>query len=254
MKKLNQFFTVKYITSIALFGLVLSALFIIFYLFSSSFVVDLVSNDEYTLLTNVSCVFGCKSEIDEMKQLSVNAVSLNELNVELYNANNNTYQQTVIVSNGFAFKPCYTLNPSLVSIGDDFNKPSRTFAVVCDDIENIYNYLQNENTKRFIQLYSKNSHLNVNELMHVLPIFVETRVNEPVIDEPVIDEPEQCPICYENFQDGEIEMGEYCAHPICSNCCEELHQTHRYNDVKCPICREKWNIRRSRGRPSRIHY
>ena len=34
MKKLNQFFTVKYITSIALFGLILSALFIILNLFN----------------------------------------------------------------------------------------------------------------------------------------------------------------------------------------------------------------------------
>ena len=83
-------------------------------------------------------------------------------------------------------------------------------------------------------------------------------VDEPIVetsdepsDEP-IDEPEQCPVCWENFQEGKIEMGKFCAHPICSNCCDELHQAHRYNDVKCPMCREKWNIRRGRGRPSRI--
>ena len=208
-------------------------------------VVDLNSNDEYTLITNVSLVFGCKSEIDEMKYLSANSVSLNDLHVELYNAINNNHHQAIIVSSGFNFNPCYTLNPSLVSISDEFVKPQHTIVIVGDDIETIYNYLQNENTKRFIKLYSKNSHLNTVELLNVLPIFVD------VIDEPQ-SEPEQCPVCYENFQEGEIEMGEYCAHPICSNCCEGLHQTYKYNDVKCPICRANWNTRRRRGRPSRI--
>lgn len=207
-------------------------------------VVDLVSNDEFTLLTNVSCVFGCKSEIDEMKSLSANAVSLNDLHVELYNANNNTHQNAIIIGNGFSYKPCYELNSTLVSISDGFVKPAHTIVIVSDDIETIHNYLQNENTKRFIKLYSKNSQLNANELMHVLPIFVE----EPQ------SEPEKCPVCWETFQDGEIEMGDYCAHPICSNCCDGLHQTHRYNDVLCPICRTQWNTRRRRGRPSRIHY
>jgi tRNA1(Val) A37 N6-methylase TrmN6 len=215
-------------------------------------VVNLDSNDEFTLLTNVSCVFGCKSEIDEMKSLSANAVSLNDLKVELYNANNDTHQDAIIIGNGFSYKHCYTLNPSLVSIGDGFVKPPHTIVIVGDDIETIYNYLQNENTKRFIKLYSKNSHLNTVELLNVLPIFVEPVDDEPV--DEVVDEPEQCPICYEYFQEGKIEMGSYCAHPICSNCCDRLHQTHRYNDVKCPICRVNWNTIRRRGRPSRIHH
>jgi len=210
-------------------------------------VVDLDSNDDFTLITNVSLVFGCKSEIDEMKQLSANAVSLNDLHVKSYNANNNTHQNAIIIGSGFSYKPCYELNSTLVSISDGFVKPAHHIVIVGDDIETIHNYLQNENTKRFIKLYSKNSHLNVNELMHVLPIFVEEPIEEP------IEEPEKCPVCYEDFQDGEIEMGEYCAHPICSNCCDGLHQTHRYNDVKCPICRVNWNTRRRRGRPSRIH-
>jgi hypothetical protein len=213
--------------------------------------VDLVSNDEYTLLTNISCVFGGKSEIDEMKQLSANAVSLNDLHVELYNANNNTHQYAIIIDRGFRFKPCYELKATLVNIGDGFVKPPHSFVIVGDDIETINTYLENENTKRFIKLYSKNSLLNVNELMHVLPIFVESEtVTEPEPEpEP---EPERCPVCYEFFQDGEIKMGEYCAHPICSHCCDRIHQTHRYNDVKCPMCRKKWNQRRGRGRPSRI--
>jgi len=91
-----------------------------------------------------------------------------------------------------------------------------------------------------------------NEVVEIEVDETEVDETEPEVIEPVIDEPEQCPVCYEDFQEGKIEMGEYCAHPICSNCCEGLHQTYRYNDVKCPICRANWNTRRRRGRPSRI--
>lgn len=131
---------------------------------------NLVENDSFVYHSKISIMFSSADEIEEMKSLAEGCVSITDFNVSKVSAFT-TGEMIIGVSHGFHLRPYYTFESSLITIDDNFVKTDRTIYITGENLEYLFDCLQNEKTKRFMQLYSKNSHLNAQELMHVLPVF-----------------------------------------------------------------------------------
>lgn len=133
-------------------------------------VVNVGKNDCFTYHSKISVMFSCPDEIKEMKNLAKGSVSVADFDV-LINEKTNGKKNGIWCDSGFAWRPYYTFKHSLITLNENFVKADHTLLITGEDIEYLFECLKNEKTKRFMQLYSKNSHLNIQELLHVLPVF-----------------------------------------------------------------------------------
>jgi len=226
--------------------------------------VNININNDFAFECNASIVFGCKYEITQMKNMHKNCVTLADINVKILNIQNKSlYTEGILIDRGHNQKSHYTFTYDLVCIDNDFIIPPNKLCIVIDDnnIRKIYDYLQNDVTHNFIKLYSKNSHLNSTELLHVLPIFIQDDEKEDDYEEVVDDNNNEgvgdvltCSMCWDDLSDCNIEFGEYCAHPSCSECLKEYRKNYNYNNLRCPVCRIRWNVKRRVGRPPKLNH
>lgn len=134
--------------------------------------VNLVENDAFVYHSNISIMFSSPDEIKEMKDLVVDGCdTLADFNVSVTRTLNKNNKNAIWCYGGFAWRPNYTFKHLWVKYDVNFTFNAKSHFITGNNLEYLFECLKNEKTKRFMQLYSKNSHLNTQELMHVLPVF-----------------------------------------------------------------------------------